>query len=212
MPVGQRGGRDFPVDIRMKEAFEKYRALLLKWNKTHNLTRITIPEEIAVKHFEDSLAPLPLLMELLEPSSTSSRLLDIGSGAGFPGIPLKIECSGLEVVLLEPSRKRVQFCEAVIRELGLQGINVVSGRSEDPSLPEKLGLFDVVISRATFSIERLLKEGSPFCKKEGIMIAMKGRDWRKERLEKSEWKVVKAVDYDLTRNFGQRSLIAFKRR
>lgn len=188
-----------------KPAFQRYLELLLKWNKTYNLTAITDPKEIEIKHFEDSLAPLPFLPR-------PCRLLDLGSGAGFPGIPLKIERPDLEVVLLDAQRKRVAFCEAVIRELKLDHIKVVHGRAEDKTLAKDLSLFDVVISRATFSLEQFLLDASPLLKKEGLAIAMKGPDWKKEKLEMDEWVLEKEHRYLLSQNCGERSLLIFKQK
>src|SRR3989338_4790193 len=99
----------------MTQLFEKYLQLLLKWNKVYSLTTITDEKEIQIKHFEDSLSPLPFL-------SQNIRLLDIGTGPGFPGLPLKIERPDLEIALLDSVQKKISFCEAVIRELKLQKI------------------------------------------------------------------------------------------
>ncbi len=188
--------------------FESYLQLLLKWNKTYNLTSITDPKEIRIKHFEDSLASLPFL-------PPRARLLDIGTGAGFPGIPLKIEKSDLEVVLLDSQRKKIAFCEAVVRELKLNGIETVHGRSDDPKIQKQLGLFDVVISRATFSLSDFLEAAAKYIRPggiapEGIAIAMKGRNWEEEYREKSGWKLEKVFDYDLSRFQGKRTLLIFK--
>ena len=98
--------------IHNNSQFEKYRKLLLKWNKQYNLTSIEDPKEIWIKHFEDSLSLLSLLTD-------NSSVLDLGCGAGFPGIPLKIENPNLKITLLDSNRKKIAFCEAVIRELKL---------------------------------------------------------------------------------------------
>lgn len=137
--------------------FAKYCELLLKWNRAYNLTAITEPDEIWDKHFLDSLVPLPFLPE-------NGTLLDVGSGAGFPGIPLKIARPSLSVTLLEATQKKCNFCEAVIRELGLKDIRVVHGRIP----PEK---YDAAISRATTSLKELLKNYNS-----SKVIAMKGAD------------------------------------
>lgn len=188
----------------LKPEFQKFSELLKKWNKTYNLTAITDDKSIAIKHFEDSLAPLHFL-------PSQARILDLGCGAGFPGIPLKIENSDLEVILLDSVKKKIAFCEAVIRELKLQNILAVCGRAEDSEMIKKLGCFDAVISRATFSITTFLKLAKPFLKKDAKVIMMKGPEWmREEKPNDAEWKLDKIFDYELTENLGRRSLLIFK--
>lgn len=183
--------------------FNQYLRLLLKWNRTYNLTAITDEEEIRIKHFEDSLTPLPFLPQ-------PCRLLDIGTGAGFPGLPLKIARPDLEVVLLDSVRKKISFCEAAIRYLKLDKIRAVQGRAEDASLIKKLGFFDIVISRATFSIPDFLNLASVFTEQRGLAIAMKGRDWQSEYKKSSEWVLEKVFDYELNKDYGKRSLLLFR--
>jgi 16S rRNA (guanine527-N7)-methyltransferase len=151
------------------KTFDLYFRLLVKWNKAYNLTAITKRDEVFEKHFIDSLAPLDIL-------PAKGRLLDIGAGAGFPGIPLKIVRPSLSVTLLDAVDKKCLFCEAVVRELGLKDIDVVHGRAEDKAVTTKLGKFDVVISRATFKLPELVKMAVPYLKDGGKMIAMKGSE------------------------------------
>ena len=187
----------------MKSQFQKYLELLTKWNKAYNLTAIVDAEEIAVKHFEDSLSPLPFLPK-------PCRLLDVGCGAGFPGIPLKIERPDLEVVLLDSRLKKIQFCETVIRELKLENIRAVQGRAEDPKIKKDLGEFDVVISRATTSIEKFLALAENYLKTGGVVIAMKGPDWEKEYSPQDKWELCGVKDYELKNNMGKRALLLFR--
>lgn len=191
--------------------FERYLQLLLKWNKTYNLTSITDPKEIQIKHFEDSLAPIPFLACHAGASAKADRLLDIGTGAGFPGVPLKIVKPDLEVVLLDSQRKKTAFCEAVIRELKLTGIEAIHGRSDDTQIQKQANHFDVVISRATFSIADFLSEAGPFLKANGCAIAMKGKNWEEEYKATDDWKLEKIFDYDLSESQGKRTLLIFKR-
>lgn len=177
--------------------------LLLKWNKTYNLTAITDLKEIQIKHFEDSLSPLPFL-------KSCERILDIGTGGGFPGIPLKIERPELEVILLDSQRKKISFCEEVIRQLGLKKISAHQGRAEDPKMIKTLGLFNAVICRATFSIHDFLTMAGPYLKKEGIAIAMKSEHWREEYKEDPRWKLKKIFNYELQNAEGKRSLLIFQ--
>lgn len=184
------------------EQFDSFLKLLLKWNETYNLTAITDEKEIRIKHFEDSLSPLPFLPD-------NCRLLDIGSGAGFPGIPLKIKRPDLEIVLLDSQRKRIAFCEAAIRELRLKNISAIHGRAEDKKIQNDLGLFDVVISRATFSLEKFLELTLPFAQEKGIAIAMKGPEAETTKI--SGWNLIKNFPYELSQGMGKRVLYIFQK-
>ncbi len=147
------------------ELFGVYLLELLEWNKTFNLTGIRDPEDIVIKHFVDSLTPLPYL----EPHG---RLLDIGPGAGFPSIPLKIAAPGLQVQLVEASRKKVSFLKHIIRTLKLESVAVVHSRVEDAELPEEP--FDTIISRAFAHLEPLVKIVSPLMEPGNTLVAMLG--------------------------------------
>ncbi|MDP2600833.1 MAG: 16S rRNA (guanine(527)-N(7))-methyltransferase RsmG [Deltaproteobacteria bacterium] len=199
MSLGQ--GTNFSPNLDPQ--FQKYLELLKKWNKVYNLTAITGDEEIVVKHFEDSLSPLSLLPQ-------SGRLLDIGCGGGFPGIPLKIVRPDLEIVLLDSVFKKIQFCEAVIRELKLTGIRAVQGRAENQKIIEQLGLFDVVVCRAAFSIIEFLKMAEKYLKRSGCAIAMKGPEWEKESKPEENWELAEIKNYELRNNLGKRTLLLFK--
>lgn len=143
---------------------------LLHWNKKMALVSVKTPQDI-LKHLIDSLTPIPLIME-----RAGTRLLDIGSGAGLPGIPLKIQMGSLYVTLIESSRKKTSFLKHVIRTLGIPDICVVHNRAESSAQEARYrGTFDVVISRAAFPIARLLTIGEPFLSASGILIAMKGQ-------------------------------------
>ncbi|MDO8527757.1 MAG: 16S rRNA (guanine(527)-N(7))-methyltransferase RsmG [Deltaproteobacteria bacterium] len=186
--------------------FKTYLELLLKWNKVYNLTAITDPKEVQIKHFEDSLSALPFLPK-------TGRILDIGTGGGFPGVPLKIARPDLEVVLLDAVRKKITFCEAAIRELGLKGIKAIHGRVEDENQIRQLGLFDVIITRATFSLPEFLTLALPYSSPTTLAIAMKGRDWKVAgfKAEENGWKLKEAFDYELSEDLGSRSLVVFSR-
>ncbi|MDO8493949.1 MAG: 16S rRNA (guanine(527)-N(7))-methyltransferase RsmG [Deltaproteobacteria bacterium] len=184
------------------ESFDRFLKLLLKWNQTYNLTAITNENEIQIKHFEDSLAPLPFL-------PAKCRLLDIGCGAGFPGIPLKIKRPDLEIILLDSQRKRIAFCEAAIRELHLKDISAIHGRAEDKKIQQQLGCFDIVISRATFSLEKFLALTLPFTKKNGTAIAMKGPE--EENTVVAGWALFKNFPYELSQGMGKRVLYIFQK-
>src|SRR5699024_4352435 len=111
---------------KQKEQFDQYYNLLIEWNKVMNLTAITDYDQVNLKHFTDSLTIVKVIsMEKME------NMIDVGTGAGFPGIPIKIMFPHLKVVLLDSLNKRVKFLNTVIEELGLKDISAVHGRAED---------------------------------------------------------------------------------
>jgi len=165
------GAKDFGIDLDEKtlNAFDLFLAELLKWNQKINLTAIRTEKEIIIKHFLDSLSVSPYL---LRPAS----VLDIGSGAGFPGIPLKMVASSLDVTLLDSVRKKVDFQRHIIRSLGLVGIEAIHGRAEDREIRQKMERqFDCVLSRAFSDLQSLLLLSDPFLRDGGIALAMKGK-------------------------------------
>ena len=150
------------------EQFERYRQELLDWNTRVNLTAITDPEEVLLKHFLDSLS---LLMVYDRPGV---RLLDIGAGAGFPGLPLKIVRPQWEVMLLEATGKKVTFLEHIIEMLQLKNVVAVHGRAEELAhKSEYRAKFDVVTARAVASLPILLEYAAPFCRVGGQIILLK---------------------------------------
>ncbi len=143
---------------------------LKEWNKRINLTTVVEEHAVVVRHFLDSLAPAKHL-------KACSQLLDLGSGAGFPGIPLKIARPDLSVTLVDAKEKKILFQRHVIRTLGLKdGICAVHGRAEALALNEKYKeSFDAVVSRALSSLESFITLGLPFLKKGGLFIAIKSK-------------------------------------
>ena len=150
--------------------FLQLRRELLEWNARVNLTAITDPEEILLKHFLDSLA----LLEVY--GAERARVLDIGAGAGFPGLPLKIARPQWEVVLLEATGKKVNFQRHVIDLLGLHNIEAVHGRAEELARrAEYRASFDLVTARAVAALPVLLEYTAPFCRIGGqILLPKKG--------------------------------------
>jgi len=159
---------DVDIDKRKIDKFAIHALELMKWNQKTNLTAITDPFEIAVKHFLDSIVPVTII-----PSNAS--LLDIGSGGGFPGIPLKISLPSLSVTLIDASRKKVSFLKHIIRILELKNIDALHIRAEDfakkPGVKKK---YNVIVSRALSSMTSFALTSLPFLKKEGVIIAMRG--------------------------------------
>ncbi len=157
-------------DIQL-EQFLTYRTELLDWNTRMNLTAITNPEEVLLRHFLDSLTLLPLI------DRPRLRLLDIGTGAGFPGLPLKIVRPRWSVTLLEATGKKVTFVNHVINTLHLADAIAVHGRAEELAhKPEYRAKFDVVTARAVAAIPTLLEYSAPYCRVGGLIIFPKKGD------------------------------------
>ena len=161
--------------------FYKYMNILIEWNKNINLTAITDPKEVILKHFIDSI----YVLKNIEISSNSS-VIDIGTGAGFPGIPLKIVRKDLNVTLLDSLNKRIMFLDNVINNLGLKDISAIHGRAEEMGKNKKYReMFDYAISRAVANLTVLSEYMIPFVKLGGKSICMKGGNI-KEELENSQ--------------------------
>lgn len=170
------GAKDLEIQIdRGKiDQFGIHASELLKWSRKTNLTAISDPLEIAVKHFLDSIAPAPFI-----PPHIS--LLDMGSGGGFPGIPLKIMIPSLSVTLIDASRKKISFLRQVIRVLGLDNIEACHVRAQDLSRDRMLNnTYDVIISRALSSMVNFVQMSLPLLAEDGFIIAMKGKVTDKE--------------------------------
>jgi len=156
------------LDDSMINDFFEYKSILLQWNEKMNLTAIVEDKEIILKHFVDSLSILPYIRGI-------SSIVDVGTGAGFPGIPLKIALPDLNVVLLDSLEKRIGFLNTVIKDLGLNGISAVHMRAEDAGMSTKFReSFDAAAARAVASMPVLLEYCLPLVKTGGVFIAMKG--------------------------------------
>lgn len=154
--------------------FYTYMNLLLEWNKKINLTAITKPEEIILKHFIDS-------MTIVNDIEKNARLIDVGTGAGFPGIPLKIIREDIEVMLLDSLNKRIIFLQEVIKQLSLMRIEAVHSRVEEFGKNKKYReSFDYATSRAVANLSTLSEYLIPLVKLEGCCISMKGSEIEEE--------------------------------
>ena len=165
------GAAAFSVDLGTEQIVRlmKYKEILLEWNTKINLTAIEEDRDIIVKHFIDSFSILPYLRNVGE------RLVDVGTGAGFPGIPIKIAYTSTRVLLLDSLDKRVNFLKAVIDELGLEEIDTLHARAEEAGAnPLYRESFDVSVARAVANLPVLLEYCLPLVKTGGIFIAMKG--------------------------------------
>ena len=153
------------------EQFLQYYEMLVEWNQVMNLTAITEYEDVMKKHFADSLS---LGMSDVVDLNRSLRMIDVGTGAGFPGLALKIAFPNLKVTLLDSLNKRVQFLNAVIEKLGLQGIEAIHGRAEDYAKPGQLReSFDLCVSRAVANLATLSEYCLPYVKEDGYFIPYK---------------------------------------
>lgn len=155
------------------DAFQKYADMLVEWNEKINLTSIEDTEEIILKHFIDSLC---LVERVKEFGNGRKKVIDVGTGAGFPGLPIKIHKQNLDLVLLDSLSKRVEFLKAIIASLGIiKGITVMHMRAEDAARDIKLReKFDIAIARAVAPLPVLLEYCLPFVKMGGLFLAMKG--------------------------------------
>ena len=158
------------MDAPALEQLEWLGSELLRWNRTHNLTAITDPREVREKHLVDSLTLLPLL-------TGAQRLLDLGSGPGFPALPLKIARPALEIVSVDAVGKKIAFQRHVARTLGFTGFTAVHGRAEElPGHAACAAGFDVVTARALGSLPLLARLAGPCLAPGGRLIAMKGAE------------------------------------
>ena len=206
------GAKTFGVSLDEKamEAFELYLKELLKWNQKINLTAIRSEKGMVLKHFLDSLSVTPYLPK-------HSFILDIGSGAGFPGIPLKIVQPTLEVTLIDSVRKKVDFQRHILRMLGLKGTEAIHGRVQDKGILQDLGgRFDIVLSRAFSDLQTFLALSFPFLKEEGTVIAMKGEVDDKEMsllpdTERTRYRLKRAVPLILPFSSFKRTILLFEK-
>lgn len=172
---------------KQKQQFDKFYVLLVEWNKVMNLTGITEYEEVNEKHFIDSLS----IVKAIDMESVKS-VIDVGTGAGFPGIPLKIAFPHLKVVLLDSLNKRINFLNEVIAELGLTDIKTIHGRAEDyAKQAEYREKFDLCVSRAVANLSTLSEYCLPYVSVDGLFIPYKSGEIDEE-LENSK-KAVKIL-------------------
>ena len=199
--------KDINIDITEEQLnqLDKLYHLVLEWNEKINLTRITDQKEVYLKHFYDSLT-VHKAVNLNE----ITTLCDVGTGAGFPGMVLKIVFPKLKITLIDSLQKRVNYLNEVIKQLKLKDIEAIHSRGEDYE-----GQYDIVTSRAVANIEKLVNYTMHLVKKNGIFIAMKG-DIEKEltpevqkKLNK-KYQIVKIEKFLLPIENSKRSLIIIK--
>ena len=171
-----------PLTDRQKEQYERYFELLVEWNEKINLTAITDKDEVYLKHFYDSIAPI--LQGLIE--NQPIRLLDIGAGAGFPSLPMKILFPELDVTIIDSLNKRINFLHLLAEELGLSGVHFYHGRAEDFAQDKAFrAQFDIVTARAVARMQVLSELTIPYLKVGGQLLALKASN-APEELEEAK--------------------------
>ena len=207
------GASEFNVDLEKKDIdnFFKYKDTLLEWNKKINLTAIEDDREIIIKHFIDSITVAPFIKK------ETKKIIDVGTGAGFPGIPLKIIMKNLDVTLLDSLEKRTKFLNEVINKLDLKDIRVIHSRAEDKGMSKDFReKFDLALARAVANLPVLLEYCLPFVKVGGTFIAMKGSnieelDHSKKALEILGGEVKDVIQFNLPFTDIKRNIIIIKK-
>ncbi len=169
--IFEKGIRDlnFNIDNQKREKFKIFSSLLLEWNEKMNLTAVTDPAEISVKHFLDSIAPLSVIDLKL-----NAKIIDVGTGAGFPGIPIKIVREDLNFTYMDSLNKRINFLKEVSKNLNLEKVEFIHSRAEEAgknnNYREK---YDYAVSRAVANLKVLCEYCMPFVKVGGYFISFK---------------------------------------
>lgn len=207
------GAAEFNVNLTddMVDNFFSYMSLLKEWNSKMNLTAIEEDRGVIIKHFTDSLSILPFVED------KELTLVDIGTGAGFPGVPLKIVRPALSITLADSLQKRLIFLDEVIKSLKLRKISTVHGRAEDLGQDKNhREKYDIAVARAVAGLPVLLEYCLPFVRPGGIFIAMKGSDIKEVQDSKKALSIlggeiveVKSINLPFTDN--ERNLIIVKK-
>ena len=202
---------EIPVSDKQYDKLYKYAEMLIKWNKMVNLTAILSPEDISQKHFLDSVLPFYLF-----DVKKDAKIIDVGTGAGFPSCPLKIFRDDIKVTLLDSLNKRINFLKTLSDELDLNA-ECIHGRAEELAHKENYReQFDMATARAVASLPMLCEYCLPFVKKGGYFIALKGGNSddeigaSKSAIKELGGKIDKIIDYSLP-NGDKRVLIAIKK-
>ncbi len=175
-----------PLSQTQIDQFRRYYELLAEWNQKINLTAIDDEIGVQTKHFLDCLTGLPLIREEMGGGSSTRRLraIDVGAGAGFPGLPLKIAWPELHMTLLDGTGKKVRFLQEVVTALQLKAVQVVQGRAEELGHQETYReQFDLVTARAVARLDTLVEYLLPFARQGGIVVAYKGPGAAEEFIE-----------------------------
>lgn len=194
--------------------FNRYFELLVEWNEKINLTAITEKEEVYLKHFYDSLT-VAMQVDL---TSEEFTLVDVGSGAGFPSIPLKIALPNLKITIVDSLNKRINFIHEVVNELGLEGVEAYHDRAETfGQNPQFRGQFDFATARAVARLNLLAEFCLPLVKKQGQFLAMKAQSADDEIAESKNaiallgGKFVEDIQFDLPNGAGERHILRIEK-
>lgn len=202
---------EFNLNQKQLRQFEDYFFFLVDENEKMNLTNITLKDEVYIKHFIDSIKS-NLIIDFIK----LSTICDIGSGAGFPSIPLKILYPHLKLTIIEPIQKRVKFLNSLVTLLDLDDVIIINGRAEDIIIDYR-DSFDICVARAVANLPILLELCVPFIKAKGIFVALKGSNYltelkeSKNAIEKLNCQVEDVKIYELPLKMGTRSLIKIKK-
>lgn len=189
MELVKQGCQALGIDLTTQqiEQFQHYYDLLIEWNQKMNLTAIDDEEGVQVKHFLDSVVGLPVLAEEISesvPPARPLRAIDVGSGAGFPGLPLKIVWPSLQLTLLDGTGKKVTFLKEVVNALGLRDVAVLQGRAEEVATQDAFrAQFDIVMARAVARLNTLVEYLLPLARQNGFVMAYKGPSAAEEFME-----------------------------
>lgn len=218
LSIFEKGLNELDIELTdvQKNQFISFYEMLVEKNKVMNLTAITEFEEVIVKHFLDSLALVKVISK--EMLSTDIRIIDIGTGAGFPGIPLKIAFPNIKITLLDSLNKRINFLKEVSEELKLENIEFIHGRSEDfgrnPQFREK---YSLCVSRAVANLATLSEFCIPFVEVGGSFVSYKAGDCGEEvkesakAVDKMGGKVEKTIEYTVPTSDLNRVLLKIKK-
>ena len=208
-----QGASEYGILLSQKQVslFDIFLEGLWSWNRRLNLTGISEKRQMIIKLFLDSLVALPHL-------SPRGTVLDIGSGAGIPGLPLKIGREDFEIHLLESKAKKISFLKDMIRKLGLKGIEACKGRAEQKhAVPTLLHCYDIVTARALASLKKTITICSSYLEPGGLLVAFKGlhvdREIEESRqvMKEFNFKISKKVLYSLPETQGRRCLLILEK-
>lgn len=197
--------------IKNNEKFKLYYNFLIQENEKYNLTNITNEEEAYIKHFYDSIQ-----IENAVNLNSITSLCDVGSGAGFPSIPLKIVYPHLHITIIEPTLKRCNFLKQLVDLLQIENVVIINDRAEN--MKELRNSFDIVCARAVASMPILLELCVPMVKVNGLFVSLKGSSFHEEMLlSKNAIKLLdvevnKIYEYQLLNNYGSHSIILFNKK